>query len=376
MKFGFYCPAQIIMESGCIERAGPMAAGMGRRVLAVVPGSLSKSHACEALRDGAAGAGAEVMLYVCPPGEPTCKSVDEAAEVARDFRADVLVGMGGGSAMDTAKAVCGMYLNPGSVMDYLEGVGTGAVMEKPPLPWIALPTTAGTGAEVTKNAVISGEGFKKSFRDSRLYARAVLVDPGLTLSLPKEVTADSGMDALTQLIESFVSVKATPITDALAVRGIALAKSLRDAYNDGLNLPARENMSATALLSGICLANSGLGAAHGIAAALGIYAGIPHGRACALLLPHVIELNARDSAAAEKLKIAARLFTGEGDIAALTSKIREWNAHFCIPADLKSYNISGSVLKKIAEGSFGSSMSGNPVQQGAEDWEIFLQALV
>jgi len=286
----------------------------------------------------------------------------------------VVIGMGGGSAMDTAKAVAALAVNGGSVKEYLEGVGTGRKLENAPLPFIAVPSTAGTGAEVTKNAVIAGAGYKKSFRDERLYARVVFIDPVVASTAPREVTAESGMDAITQLIESYTTKRSNLITDGLCLAGLKLARSLPECYFNGKNLAARADMSAAALLSGICLANSGLGAAHGLAASLGASLGISHGRACATMLPHVMRLNLE--ACEERYADAAEALCGVRSAEKLISEIEGLNARFNIPSSLKAYNISESKLSEIAEGSFGSSMSGNPVQLDKSGWEDFLRPLI
>jgi alcohol dehydrogenase class IV len=196
--------------------------------------------------------------------------------------------------MDAAKAVAGLLANGGTPLDYMEVIGRGQPLRRPAIPWIAVPTTAGTGAEVTKNAVLGSPDrhFKASLRSEHLLARIALVDPELGLGVAPEITARTGMDALCQLIESFTSNRAQPITDALAAQGIRLAaRALPRVYTDGSDLDARQDMALAALLSGICLANAGLGAVHGFAAPMGANLPIPHGTVCAALLPHVVRAN-------------------------------------------------------------------------------------
>ena len=229
-------------------------------------------------------------------GEPVVTDVDEAVGEAKSNGCDVVVGIGGGSAIDCAKAVAGLLGNGGTAADYMEVVGKGRKMVKPAAPWIAIPTTAGTGAEATRNAVIGWpqKQFKASIRSELLLPRIALIDPELGLDVPAEVTARSGMDALCQLIESYTSTGANPMTDALALQGISLAaRSLGRAYRDGQDLEAREEMAMAALLSGITLTNAGLGAVHGFAAPLGASFPVPHGTVCAALLPHVIAANVK-----------------------------------------------------------------------------------
>ncbi len=227
-------------------------------------------------------------------GEPTVADIDTALAAARDAHADLIIGLGGGSAIDAAKAVAGLLSNGGHALDYMEVVGQGKKITLPAAPWIAIPTTAGTGAEVTRNAVIGypEKQFKASLRSELLLPRIALIDPELGVAVRPQVTARSGMDALCQLIESYTSTGASPLTDALALHGIPLAaRALPRVFANGANLAAREDMAIAALLSGITLTNAGLGAVHGFAAPLGANFPIPHGTICAALLPHVIHAN-------------------------------------------------------------------------------------
>jgi len=211
-----------------------------------------------------------------------------------DSKAEVVVGVGGGSALDAGKAIAGIITNGGSARDYMEVIGKGLKIKHPALPYIAVPTTAGTGTEVTKNAVIKSpeDGYKASIRSPLLVPKVALIDPALTRSVPPQITASSGLDALCQLIEAYTSNKSNPVTDALALLGIQKAiNSLLIAYEDGNNLRAREDMALAALMSGICLANAGLGAVHGFASPLGGLLPIPHGVVCAALLAGVVEQN-------------------------------------------------------------------------------------
>ncbi|HEY7119046.1 MAG TPA: iron-containing alcohol dehydrogenase, partial [Tepidisphaeraceae bacterium] len=227
-------------------------------------------------------------------GEPTVADVDTAVEHARSEGVDVLLGLGGGSAIDAAKAVAGLLNNGGSAVDYMEVIGKGLKITRPAAPWIAIPTTAGTGAEATRNAVIGlpERQFKASIRSELLLPRVALIDPELGIDVPPDVTARSGMDALCQLIESYTSTGAQLVTDALALQGVTLAsRSLARAYHDGRDLDARQDMALAAHLSGVTLTNAGLGAVHGFAAPLGANFRAPHGTICAALLPHVIAAN-------------------------------------------------------------------------------------
>jgi alcohol dehydrogenase class IV len=229
-------------------------------------------------------------------GEPTVADVDRLLTTARGAECDCVVALGGGSAIDAAKAVAGLLGNGGAALDYMEVVGKGQKITKPALPWMAIPTTAGTGAEATRNAVIGypEKQFKASIRSELLLPTVALIDPEIQTGVPPNVTASSGIDALCQVIESYTSTGANPITDALALRGIRLAGgALRRAYADGRDVDAREDMALAALLSGVTLTSAGLGAVHGSAAPLGANFPVPHGVVCAALLPHVIEANVR-----------------------------------------------------------------------------------
>jgi len=224
--------------------------------------------------------------------EPTTDIIDQGVSAGREFKAELVVGIGGGSALDAGKAIAGLITNGGLANDYMEVVGKGFPIKHPALPYIALPTTAGTGTEVTKNAVILSETdkYKASIRSPFLVPKIAILDPALTITVPANVTASTGLDALTQLIEAYTSNKSQPVTDALALLGIQKAvKSLEIAYEHGDNLAAREDMALAALLSGICLANAGLGAVHGFASPLGAI--IPHSIVCAALLAAVVDQN-------------------------------------------------------------------------------------
>lgn len=225
-------------------------------------------------------------------GEPTVDSIRSGERAAQ--ACDMVIGIGGGSVLDTGKAIAALVTNPGDVLDYLEVIGKGQPLVNAPLPYIAIPTTAGTGSEVTRNAVIESpeQNVKVSLRNPAMLPRLALVDPELTSSLPPEITASSGLDALTQLIEPFVSIKANPMTDAICREGIYYAAhSLKRAYENGADKEAREGMSLASLFGGLALANAALGAVHGFASPLGGMLHAPHGALCARLLPLVMEAN-------------------------------------------------------------------------------------
>jgi alcohol dehydrogenase class IV len=296
---------------------------------------------------------------------------------------DLVLAVGGGAAIDLAKAVAAMATNDQSptVKDYLENVGRDLKIVRDPLPVLAMPTTAGTGAEATRNAVIScyDPPFKKSLRDVRILPKIALVDPELTVTVPPATTAASGMDAIAQLLESFISRKAQPIPQALAVQGLKMAvPSIAEAVRDGTSRPAREKMAHAALLSGICLANSGLGMAHGVAAALGVHHRVPHGVACALMLPVALRVNRRVRQA--ELAKLSRLLFGQGmstapeDVVEMLIRVIE---KLCdgvgVPRRLSQLGVTREHIPALVASSRGSSMSGNPRELSDDELRQILE---
>lgn len=286
VAFEFATANRIIFGAGKLNELGKLIEGNIRRVLLVRGQS---SDAIPRLRHMLAAFDVtEFQVH----GEPTLRLIRAGIEAAQ--RCNLVIGVGGGSVLDTGKALAALVTNPGDVVDYLEVVGRGQPLIHPPLPYIAIPTTAGTGSEVTRNAVIevSEQNVKVSLRSPLMLPRVALVDPELTYHLPPEVTASTGLDALTQLIEPFVSIKANPMTDAICREGMRYAaRSLRRAYQNGDDHEAREGMSLASLLGGMALANAALGAVHGFAGPLGGMLHAPHGALCARLLPLVMEAN-------------------------------------------------------------------------------------
>ena len=313
-----------------------------------------------------------VALTTDVHGEPSVEQIDKAtAEVVSILNSSKtsVIAIGGGSAIDTAKAIAAMAVNAkgASVRDFLEGVGTGAAIKKEPLPIIAIPTTAGTGAEATKNAVISvSEPFvKKSLRHKNMMPKVALVDPELTMFCSPAVTAASGIDALTQLIESFISRKAKPIPQALAIEGLGLIwNSLEAAYKEPQNRDAREKVSHAALLSGMCLANSGLGMAHGVAAALGAEHRVAHGIACGCMLPIALKVNKQESMA-ELSALANFLLPPSGNygtdrVDEFIERVEQICQTLKIPSRLSQLGVHLAQIPALARGSLGNSMNGNP----------------
>ena len=288
-NFEFFGVPRVIFGRGQFQKAGELASTIGRSALVICNGPGTVDRLAQLL------SAADVRSVVeRQQGEPSVSNVDAAVDEARRSACDMVIGIGGGSAIDAAKATAALVANGGSALDYLEVVGKGQKITRTAVPWIAIPTTAGTGAEATRNAVITvpDKRFKASIRGELLLPRVALIDPELGIDVPPDVTARSGMDALCQCIESYTSIGANPITDPLALQGIGLAvRSLKRAYRDGRDLDAREDMALAALLSGMTLTSAGLGAVHGFAAPLGANFPIPHGTICAALLPGVIRAN-------------------------------------------------------------------------------------
>jgi alcohol dehydrogenase class IV len=288
MAFELFPIPHILFGAGESRRLPDLAAPLGNHALI-----LHNGRALDRLQQGLD----DINLLTTPlrqSGEPTAHDVNAATELARSAGCDCVIGIGGGSAIDAAKAVAGLLTNGGQAVDYMEVVGHGKKITKPAAPWLAIPTTAGTGAEVTRNAVIGlpEKNFKASIRSEHLLPKAVIVDPELALDVPPDVTASSGMDALCQLIEAYTSTNASYFTDGLIFKVLSdAATALPRAYRDGRDLKARAHMALAALYSGIALTNAGLGAVHGFAAPLGANFPAPHGTICATLLPHILRQN-------------------------------------------------------------------------------------
>lgn len=310
-------------------------------------------------------------------GEPTVDVIREGRKAAQDC--DMIIGLGGGSVIDTGKALAALVANPGDILDYLEVIGKGQALVSPPLPYIAIPTTAGTGAEVTRNAVIESteQSIKVSLRSPLMLPRVALVDPELTYHLPPEITASSGLDALTQLIEPFVSVKANPITDAICRAGMMYAaRSLRRAYENGADKEAREGMSLASLCGGLALANAGLGAAHGFAGPLGGMLHAPHGVLCARFLPLVMQANIKamqlrqpaHPALARYVEIA-RILTGKND--ATAEEGVEWTGELVNTLKIPRLSAYGMKPEDFPEAvqktQKASSFKGNPIVLNEEE---------
>ena len=386
MQYDYLSPRRIVFGWGRRAEAGTIGASLGRRAF-LVRGKSGKRAAAE-LADSLSNEGVELVELATLDHEPEVQDVDRASARLHELGAgqgDFLIGLGGGSALDLAKASAAMATNRASetVRDYLEGVGSGLSLDNDPLPMLAMPTTAGTGAEATKNAVISSYDppFKKSLRHDLMMPAVALVDPELTVSLPAEVTASCGMDAITQLIESYISLRAKPIPQALALQGLKLAlPALPIAVEQGENREAREAMAHAALLSGLALANSGLGLAHGVAPALGIHARVGHGTACALMLPAALRIN-REARGKELARLAHTALgvsrrSQDGAIDELIEAIEELADQIGVARRLGELGVDHEMIPAIVQSSRGNSMSGNPVKLSDTELTEILKGLL
>jgi alcohol dehydrogenase class IV len=370
MRFEFATSTRIIFGAGALREIESLARGFGRHALVVTgrdPARAQPLHEC--LR--AAGVVTTVQSIA---HEPTTDEIVQAVAEARAAQCDFVIGFGGGAALDSAKAIAALLTNRGELPDYLEVIGRAQPLLQPAAPCIAIPTTAGTGSEVTRNAVLASTAHrvKVSLRSPHLLPRLALIDPELTLTLPPATTASTGLDALTQLIEPYVSAKSNPLTDALCVDGIRrVARALRRAVDDGRDARARKDMALASLFGGLALANAGLGAVHGFAGPIGGMFPAPHGAVCAALLPHVAEINlaalqarAAQNGAIHRYEDVARLLTGDAHATAadgvkwLIGLVNALN----IPP-LRSHGMTREDIPAVIEAAQNaSSMKANPIQ--------------
>ena len=372
----FYTPGKIIFGPGGLSQVGAEAKRLGDKALVVLGRSaMRKSGILDRLTHLLKENKVKYTIYENIPSDPTVETVDKGTSLARKENCNLVIALGGGSVLDTGKAISVMVTNGGSVADYQEIEGKGKKFQHKTIPFIAIPTTSGTGSEATRNSVITNTelGLKKSIRDPWLIPEVALVDPELTLSLPPHITAICGGDALTQCIEPYLGKKSQEITDALALHAIELiGKSLVKATKEGNNLEARKDMAMAALLSGLCLSNSGLGAAHALSHPLGVHYKIPHGLSCAVLLPYVMEYNL--PIVTEKLvKIAKAL--GE-DVSLLSEteaaqraveKIKEMFSQAGIKENLSEWGIKEEDFSQLAKEAKGGSLNNNPRETSEAD---------
>lgn len=368
MRFEFATAQRILFGSGTIKELVPAAQSLGRRPLIVTGRNPDRIRKHVQALDAA---------FLSIPGEPTVNEIREGVQHARAENCDLVIAIGGGSAIDAGKAIAVLLANSGEPLDYLEVVGRGAPLPNASLPFLAVPTTAGTGSEATRNAVLASpeHRVKASLRSASMLPRIAIIDPDLTLDLPQQITASTGLDALTQLIEPYVSIRANAFTDMLAIDGIRRATAhLREAYHNPHNTEARAAMSLASLYSGMALANAGLGAVHGFAAPIGGMFSAPHGSVCAILLPPVMRANIR---ALETRQPASPVLARYETILRLTGGI-EWieetTRQLNIPP-LHTYGIERTHLAEIAEkAAQASSMKANPISLRQPELEKILEA--
>jgi alcohol dehydrogenase class IV len=377
MQFEFMTAGRIIYGRGVFQHIGQLIAERGRNILIVRGGNhLEQSGILKRLQSDLDLRELKRTFYTVQ-GETTPEAVAAVLEAARKNHCDAVIGLGGGSVIDAAKAAASLSTNGGDLFDYLEGIGSGQQLTKPALPLIAVPTTSGTGSEVTKNAVITVavKKAKVSLRSPHLIPAIALVDPQLTDHLPSAITASTGLDALSQLIETYVTKRANPMTDSLSLTGIRLcARSLHRVFQNGQDQDGRDDLALAALLSGICLANAGLGAIHGLAAPLGACFPIPHGVACGRLLPSVIKANIDALNSLDRQNFYLSRFVDVAEawlgtrrleknsmVDSLVHHLNKLISNLNLPS-LKSFGVSPQDLPMLAEkAKYSSSMRGNPV---------------
>ena len=402
-RFEFATAGRIVFGAGAIRDAGEIAAGLGRRPLVVTGRARERAQPLLALL---AERGAEPATFAVD-GEPDVEIVRLGTDFVRAERCDCVIGFGGGAALDAAKAIAILATNPGDVMDYLEIIGHGKTLNEPPLPCVAIPTTAGTGSEVTRNSVISSREHqvKVSLRNPMMLPSVAVIDPELTYGLPPALTATTGLDALTQLIEPFVCIRANPMTDGLCLEGIPrVARSLRRAFEGGRDArapgagkaegaathpggdaalaAAREDMAVASLFGGLALANAGLGAVHGLAGPLGGTIAAPHGAVCAALLPVVVQANLRalrarapESPALPRYQRIAQLLTGNPTATAndAVDWLRRLVVDLRVPG-LGAYGTGPAVIAELAgKAARAAAMKANPVELTREELAAIIE---
>jgi alcohol dehydrogenase class IV len=382
MKFEFATAQRVVFGPGTLSQVGGIASSFGRRALVVMGAAPARA---QPLIDQLAASGIAIETMQVS-SEPTVVLVQHGAQLARAAGCDLVISIGGGSAIDCGKAVAAITTNAGNIFDYLEVIGKAQPITQAPLPFIAIPTTAGAGAEATRNAVLASPAHKVkvSMRSPMMLPKVALVDPQLTLGLPPAVTAATGMDALSQLIEPFVSIRANPMTDALCREGIArAARSLQRAYEQGDDVNAREDMSLAALFGGMALANAGLGAVHGFAAPIGGMFAAPHGAVCARLLPGVIEANvnalrerAPGSIALKRYDEVAQMLTGNRTATAFdaTAWLRALSAAMNIQPFAAYGMTEAGVPEVVRKAAVASSMQANPIKLTDDELSDILRA--
>ena len=381
MQFEFATPTRILFGPGKLRESGALLKSCGRRALVVTGKNPDRAAPLlNLLKENSVDA---VTFSVA--GEPSIQTVRDGTALAKKESCDWVAGIGGGSVLDTGKAIAAMMTNEGDVLDYLEIIGRGKTLSHPSARYLAIPTTAGTGSEVTRNAVLASpeHRLKVSLRSPYMLPAVALVDPELTYNLPPAITLSTGLDALTQLIEPYVCRRANPMTDALCLEGIRhAARSLRKAVEDGSDKEARSDMAVASLFGGMALANAGLGAVHGFAGPIGGMFSAPHGEICAALLADVMEMNLRalrerepGSFALQRYDAVAHLLTGQSNTIADAGVdwVRRLVNDFKIPR-LASHGIKPEHFDEIIKNAMNaSSMKANPLPLTPEELREILQ---
>jgi alcohol dehydrogenase class IV len=369
MNFEFATAARIVFGAGAVNQVGANVKHFGGRAL-VVTGS--QPHRAEKLLANLAASGVGATTFPIA-GEPEIATVENGVALSKTAHCDFVIACGGGSVMDAGKAIAAMLTNEGELLDYLEIIGCGKLLARCPAPFVAIPTTAGTGAEVTRNAVLASpvHKIKVSLRSPHLLPRIAVIDPELAYDLPPALTATTGLDALTQLIEPYVCLRANPLTDGFCGEGLyRAARSLREAVFNGQNQSAREDMAVASVLGGLALANAGLGAVHGFAGPIGGSFPAPHGAVCAALLPHVMAANLRalrerdpKSFALGRYQRIATILTGNPHATADAGVewVRKLVAELPVPK-LRDFGLREEHLADlVAKAANASSMRANPI---------------
>jgi alcohol dehydrogenase class IV len=385
MQFEFTTGGKIIFGAGRLRSAGPTIKTAGKRPLVVVGKNIQRAEPLLAILRDTKIEGVTFSVS----GEPSIQTVRDGVSLAKKENCDWVIGMGGGSVLDAGKAIAAMMTNEGDVLEYLEIIGQGKPLAEQAARFLAIPTTAGTGSEVTRNAVLASpeHRLKVSLRSAKMIPGVALVDPELTYDLPPNITASTGLDALTQLIEPYVCLRANPMIDPLCLDGIRyVARSFGTVMGNGRDEEARTNMALASLFGGIALANAGLGAVHGFAGPIGGMFSAPHGEICAALLPHVMRINLRalrerepKNRAIDRYQRIAQILTGN-DATTADAGI-EWVREklvndFNIPR-LGSHGIKPEHTAEIVKNAMNaSSMKANPIKLTEAELGEILQGAI
>ncbi|MHA1271532.1 MAG: iron-containing alcohol dehydrogenase family protein [Candidatus Helarchaeota archaeon] len=369
-RFSFLNP-RIYFGNDSIDELGDISKEFGSNAL-IVSGktAMRKFGILQKIKDLLESVDIQVSIFDKVEPEVSCETVDLGVEFAKKQDIDLVIGIGGGSALDCGKAIAIMITHEGKTWEYQDN----KKIDHSGVPYIAIPTTAGTGSEVTKNAVLINKknGWKASIRHELMTAKVAIIDPKLTVSMPPNITAYSGMDALTQAIESYVSLKSNPLCDILAENAISLiSNNILNSVKNGTNLEYREKMALGSLISALAFSNSGLGGIHGVAHPIGADFKITHGKICAILLPLFMEYN-KDHNKRKYLSIAKLLDQNSKTIDDGISFILNLNRELNIPSTLKEYNITADSFRESVKKARGGSFNANPRKINHDEIANFL----